>query len=94
VAVKKLDNIRQDHERRISSLKKAQEEDIYKAELIELNADLIERACTVIRSAIANAMDWRDIELLVHDAQSRRDPVAMAISELKLQSNVITLILK
>ena len=45
-----------------------QEEDVYKATLIELNYDLIERACLVIRSAVANSMDWSDIELLVKDA--------------------------
>ena len=80
-------NIKQDHTRRIDTLMKAQvkmsyplylppvnllqEEDVYKATLIELNSDLIERACLVIRSAVANSMDWGDIELLVKDAQTR-----------------------
>jgi len=71
-----------------------QGEDIYKAQLIELNVDLIERASLVIRSAIANAMDWGDIELLVKDAQARGDPVAMAIHGLRLKSNEITLTLR
>ena len=71
-----------------------QEEDVHKAQLIELNIDLIDRATLVIRSAIANAMDWGDIELLVKDAQGRGDPVAMAIQSLKLKSNEITLILR
>lgn len=71
-----------------------QEEDIYKAQLIELNVDLVERACVVIRSAVANAMDWGDIELLVKDAQAREDPVAMAIHALKLKTNEITLLLR
>ena len=71
-----------------------QEEDVHKAQLIELNVDLIDRATLVIRSAIANAMDWGDIELLVKDAQGRGDPVAMAIQSLKLKSNEITLILR
>lgn len=71
-----------------------QEEDKYKAQLIELNVDLVERACVVIRSAVANAMDWGDIELLVKDAQAREDPVAMAIHALKLKTNEITLLLR
>lgn len=71
-----------------------QEEDIYKAQLIELNVDLVEGACVVIRSAVANAMDWGDIELLVKDAQAREDPVAMAIHALKLKTNEITLLLR
>ena len=71
-----------------------QEEDVYKATLIELNYDLIERACLVIRSAVANSMDWSDIELLVKDAQTRGDPVAQSIHGLKLYSNHITMMLK
>lgn len=71
-----------------------QEEDKHKAELIEFNIDLVDRASVVIRSAIANAMDWGDIELLVKDAQARGDPVASVIHGLKLSSNEITLLLK
>ena len=65
-----------------------------KAELIELNADLVERASLVIRNAVANAMDWGDIDLLVKEAQGRGDPVAMAIHSLKLSTNQITLLLR
>lgn len=72
----------------------AQDEDMFKAQLIELNVDLVEKACLVIRSAVANAMDWNDIELLVKDAQTRGDPVAMAIHGLKLKTNEITLLLR
>ena len=80
--------------RRTHPFSPIQEEDVHKAQLIELNVDLIDRATLVIRSAIANAMDWGDIELLVKDAQGRGDPVAMAIQSLKLKSNEITLILR
>jgi len=61
--------------------------------LIEQNADLVTKACLVIRSAVANAMDWGDIELLVKDAQSDGDPVASAIKSLKLKTNEITMLL-
>ena len=67
---------------------------MYKAQLIEMNSDLVTKACLVIRSAVANAMDWGDIELFVKDAQSRGDPVALAIKSLKLKSNEITLLLQ
>ena len=66
---------------------------MFKAQLIELNVDIVEKACLVIRSAVANAMDWGDIELLVKDAQARGDPTAMAIHGLKLKTNEITLLL-
>lgn len=71
-----------------------QEVDAYKAQLIEMNSDLVGRACLVIRSAVANAMDWGDIELLVKDAQTRGDAVAVAIKSLKLKTNEITLLLQ
>ena len=67
---------------------------MYRAELIELNTALVEQASVVIRSAIATGMDWTDIELLVRDAQSRGDPVAMAVHSLKLKSNEVTLLLQ
>ncbi len=67
---------------------------MYRAQLIEMNFDLVERATLVIRSAIASSMDWGDIELLVKDAQARGDPVAMVIQGLKLSSNGITLLLR
>lgn len=67
---------------------------MYTAQLIEINADTVERACMVIRSAIASAMDWKDIELLVKDAQSQGDPVASIVHSLKLSTNQITLLLR
>ena len=60
---------------------------------MELNIDLVEKACTVIRSAVASAMDWGDIELLVKEAKTRGDPVAMSVHSLKLQSNEICMLL-
>ncbi|CAI8001853.1 Nuclear export mediator factor Nemf [Geodia barretti] len=93
-AVKKLENVKRDHMKRIDELQKKQEQDRYKAQLIEYNIDLVERASTVIRSAVANAMDWGDVELLVRDAQARGDPVALAIHSLKLASNEVTLLLR
>ena len=54
----------------------------------------MDKATLVIRSAVASAMDWGDIELLVKDAQGRGDPVALAIHSLKLKTNEITLLLR
>lgn len=67
---------------------------MFKAQLIEMNSDLVTKASLVIRSAVANAMNWGDIELLVKDSQGRGDPVALAIKSLKLHRNEITLLLQ
>ena len=54
----------------------------------------VERACLVIRSAVASSLAWEDIAAFVKDAQMRRDPVAMTIDKLKLNEGLITLLLR
>ncbi|XP_056400959.1 ribosome quality control complex subunit NEMF [Hyla sarda] len=93
-ALKKLDNVRKDHEQRLESLNLAQEIDKAKGELIEMNLDIVDRAVQVVRSALANQIDWTEIGVIVKEAQAQGDPVALAIKELKLQTNHITMLLK
>ncbi len=64
-ALKKLDNVRKDHEERLGKLRTEQQKDRRKAELIELNERLVDAAITVMRSAIANQVDWQEISDLV-----------------------------
>ncbi|XP_078458539.1 ribosome quality control complex subunit NEMF [Lampetra planeri] len=92
-ALKKLDNVRKDHTRRLDALQQAQEEDRRKAELIEVNLLVVERAITVVRSALANQLDWAEIGALVREASEQGDPVACAIKALKLNTNHITMAL-
>ena len=93
-AMKKLQNIRQDHDKRLAQLHQLQEADERKARLIELNQPLVERAIFVVRSALANQIAWKEIEELVEDATRKDDPVARIIKKLKLQTNHITLELR
>ncbi|KAI4903712.1 hypothetical protein NFI96_030768 [Prochilodus magdalenae] len=93
-AMKKLENVRKDHEQRLEALHQAQEVDRLKGELVEMNLPIVERALQVVRSALANQVDWADIGLIVKEAQVAGDPVACAIKELKLQTNHITMLLK
>ncbi|XP_078672293.1 ribosome quality control complex subunit NEMF-like isoform X3 [Branchiostoma floridae x Branchiostoma belcheri] len=94
VAIKKLENVKKDHERRLETLQKVQDEDKRKAQLIELNLDLVDKAILVVRSAIANQIDWSEIWDIVKEAQAQGDPVASTIKSLKLDSNHITLLLR
>ncbi|KAH9381701.1 hypothetical protein HPB48_011969 [Haemaphysalis longicornis] len=57
-ALKKLDNIRTDHEKRIQALQEVQQADVRKAELIEINLHLVEQALCTVRSALANQIGW------------------------------------
>lgn len=92
-AMKKLDNVKKDHEKRINELQKEQETDIVRGQLIELNLDLVDQAILVVRSALANQIDWTEIKQLVKEAQLNGDVVAKAIAGLKLDTNHITLLL-
>ncbi|KAL4238275.1 hypothetical protein ACF0H5_002987 [Mactra antiquata] len=93
-AMKKLDNIKKDHEKRVEGLQKEQEVDKMKGQVIEMNLNLVDRAILIVRSAIANQIDWTEIQNLVKEAQIDGDPVAMAIKDLKLSTNHITLLLQ
>ncbi|XP_021034682.1 nuclear export mediator factor NEMF isoform X1 [Mus caroli] len=93
-ALKKLDNVRKDHENRLEALQQAQEIDKLKGELIEMNLQIVDRAIQVVRSALANQIDWTEIGVIVKEAQAHGDPVACAIKELKLQTNHVTMLLR
>ncbi|XP_051478403.1 ribosome quality control complex subunit NEMF isoform X2 [Apus apus] len=93
-ALKKLENVRRDHEHRLEALQQAQEADKIKGELIEMNLEVVDRAIQVVRSALANQIDWTEIGAIVKEAQAQGDPVASAIKELKLQTNHITMLLR
>ncbi|XP_034713378.1 nuclear export mediator factor NEMF-like [Etheostoma cragini] len=93
-AMKKLENVKRDHEQRLEALHQVQEVDRIKGELVEMNLPVVERALQVVRSALANQVDWTEIGIIVKDAQAAGDPVACAIKELKLQTNHITMLLK
>uniref|UniRef100_A0A672J2C2 Ribosome quality control complex subunit NEMF n=1 Tax=Salarias fasciatus TaxID=181472 RepID=A0A672J2C2_SALFA len=93
-ALKKLENVKKDHEHRLEALHHAQEIDRFKGELVEMNLPVVERALQVVCSALANQVDWTEIGIIVKEAQAAGDPVACAIKELKLQTNHITMLLK
>ncbi|KAF2894967.1 hypothetical protein ILUMI_11200 [Ignelater luminosus] len=92
-AMKKLENIKKDHDTRLSALEKAQETDKQKAELITRNQQLVDDAILAIQSAVASQLSWTDIDTLVKDAIARGDPVATHIKQLKLETNHISLYL-
>ncbi|XP_012286899.1 nuclear export mediator factor NEMF homolog [Orussus abietinus] len=92
-AVKKLENVRKDHSLRLIGLEESQELDKIKAELIMRNQTLVDNTITAIRSALANQISWSDIQVLLKEAQSKGDSVALTIKGLKLETNHITVLL-
>lgn len=65
-----------------------------KAELILRNQELVESAITAVRTAIASQASWSDIGDMLKEAQTRKDPIATCIKQLKLEINHITLLLR
>ncbi|KRT84635.1 hypothetical protein AMK59_2316 [Oryctes borbonicus] len=53
-AMKKLENVKKDHTKRIEDLEKTQLEDRQKAELITRNQELVEKAIFAVQAALAN----------------------------------------
>lgn len=92
-ALKKLENVKKDHEKRLMNLEKSQIEDTKKAELITRNQRLVDDAIMAIRQAIASQMAWTDISNLVREATNCGDSVASVIKHLKLNINHISLLL-
>ncbi|KAH9509091.1 hypothetical protein Btru_048998 [Bulinus truncatus] len=70
------------------------ENDAFKGHLIETNLELVDKAILIVRSALANQIDWSEIWNFVKEAKANGDPVASAIKSLKLDSNQITLSLQ
>lgn len=89
-AFKKLENVKKDHNKRLTTLEKTQQLDKQKAELISRNQTLIDNAILAVQSALANQISWPDIHSLLKEAQARGDPVASTIKQLKLETNHIS----
>merc|ERR1719289_601361 len=90
-AVKKLENVKKDHETRIKSLQELQDLDRLKGELIEMNSEIVNNAIKVILSAIANQIPWDQIKEIIKEATENRDPVASRIKQIKLETNHIVM---
>ncbi|RHZ61530.1 putative DUF814 domain protein [Aspergillus thermomutatus] len=93
-AKRKLDVVRQEHEKRLGALKEAQELHVRKAAAIEDNVYRVQEAMDAVNGLIAQGMDWVEIARLIEMEQGRGNPVARVIKlPLKLYENTITLVL-
>lgn len=92
-AMMKLDAIKRDQQSRVDNLIVLQKIDHKKAEYIEKNVELVDKALSVIRSAIANKYSWEMIQEIVSDAQDSGDLIALKIKELKFDKNRFSMLL-
>lgn len=54
----------------------------------------VDKAILVVRSALANQIDWTEIGQLLKEAKATGDLVAKSILNLRLDTNHITMLLK
>ncbi|KAJ9199612.1 hypothetical protein DTO164E3_4497 [Paecilomyces variotii] len=93
-ARRKLEAVRQEHEKRLGTLQQAQEIHIRKAEAIEANVFRVQEAMDAVNGLIAQGMDWVEMARLIEMEQNRNNPVAKIIKlPLKLYENTVTLLL-
>lgn len=93
-AKKKLENARQDHEKRLGGLQLVQELNVRKAQAIEANLSRVQEAVAAVNGLISQGMDWVEIARLIEMEQARQNPVAEMIRlPLKLYENTVTLLL-
>ncbi|PZC71841.1 hypothetical protein B5X24_HaOG212373, partial [Helicoverpa armigera] len=72
-AMKKLQNVRKDHEKRVTELTRVQDSDKRAAELISRNQPLVEQARRAVQAAIANQLEDSCIER----HRDERKPIAI-----------------
>ena len=90
---KQLDKVKHGLDNRMDELNTRATDHEHAAYLVELNASLVDAAISVIRGALANSISWSDIKQLVEQQKQLGHPVAQIISRLKLEENVIILLL-
>jgi predicted ribosome quality control (RQC) complex YloA/Tae2 family protein len=91
-AEQRLEKIRLDQEQRVASLVDQQELLQEQARLVEMNADMVEKALHVVNSALDSGMDWDQLEDLVDlEKTQNQNPVALLIHKLDLEHDQMVL---
>lgn len=91
-AEQRLEKIRLDQEQRVQALLEQQGQLQREAELVQVHADMVEKALQVVNSALDSGMDWEQLQDLVQlEKEQNRNPVAMLIHKLDLENDEMVL---
>ena len=89
----RLERIRQDQQSRLDALERQMERMRENAQLVEANAEDVDKALLVINSAMNSGMDWEALNALVEVEQRNENPIAMLVKELDLANENVVLAL-
>eukprot|EP00554_Chaetoceros_debilis_P006316 CAMPEP_0194076996 /NCGR_PEP_ID=MMETSP0149-20130528/3697_1 /TAXON_ID=122233 /ORGANISM="Chaetoceros debilis, Strain MM31A-1" /LENGTH=1262 /DNA_ID=CAMNT_0038757887 /DNA_START=246 /DNA_END=4034 /DNA_ORIENTATION=- len=90
-ALDRLNKIKRDQSKRMEALEAEMLKVKEHAELVETHADDVDKAIGVINSALAQSLDWDDINELVEVEKANMNPIALLINRLKFESDEIEL---
>ena len=89
--MKRIENVRKDHEFRVTKLREEAERTEQDAKLLEGNSAIVEKALSTVRTASNAGLSQSDIEQLLLEAKLMGDPTAECISKLSIDKGIITL---
>uniref|UniRef100_A0A7E4VFA8 NFACT-R_1 domain-containing protein n=1 Tax=Panagrellus redivivus TaxID=6233 RepID=A0A7E4VFA8_PANRE len=90
-ALKKVENVKRDHESRVTQLVELQTSQELKAQRIEVNKELVDKTLLLVRSAIANQLSWDQIKAWIDNLAQAGVPAAMAIVKFDFNNNEVTM---
>ena len=90
---KKKRNIEEDQARRIDALREEQLSSQRKAKLIEDNAAQVDGVIKILTSCLETGVDWKSLWRMVKEEQSKGNPLAQMIVQLKLEKNTAVVLL-
>ncbi|KAK9841572.1 hypothetical protein WJX74_008143 [Apatococcus lobatus] len=92
-AMSKLDKLKADQAQRADTLAANAMSAEEQAQLIEYNLDAVDGAINAVRAALAQGLDWKELERLIETETRAGNPVAGMVESLRLDVGRVTLLL-
>ncbi|KAK9857575.1 hypothetical protein WJX84_011908 [Apatococcus fuscideae] len=92
-AMSKLDKLKADQAQRADTLAANAMTAEEQAQLIEYNLDAVDGAINAVRAALAQGLDWKELERLIETETRAGNPVAGMVESLRLEVGRVTLLL-
>lgn len=84
--MKKLDRVKEDHEKRILQLAKAQLNDERKAQLIEFNCQVVDKAINFLKKSVDSGLNIDEINAMIKEAKDKGLQVASLIKGIDMKN--------